>query len=568
MPKIRGGLIASSRPVGSPVARGSIVTNDGPEPLVIGAIGRSRPEILAKMTLLQQLEPVIQERDLIVVSSSPLPGWSSNEERGVYWRRLDSSVVPSSRDQAWMESGSPGLAWTEDDIVLHSDFIGVWPVFYTREEQAIYFSNRLAPVVAATSSPSLDVLAWTSMLSTRSMPPGRSPVAEVSTMKPGHALRYRRRTEDTDWVVGPPLAVGDSASVPELIEAIQTVLAAASPMTLALSGGYDSRFLLACGLAAGLDIEAITADPDTGYRVDVEQAQTVAGVAGVEWEEASAATEWFDHFAIGVDRLDYMTNFHPWFIPTWRRLHRKGRSVVFGLGGGITLNDHLQITPLEDQPTVKMQRLLLERFGLSRLSSPLNSGIAAGLCDLGTDLHQELASMLTITGDPGSWQARSILALRTAPSIAAIGTRLTGPEVPVCLPHMTPRVLRCSLSSGIHSRRGDSFYQELIAATHVELAAIPTAQRLMDPALQRLPRRQTSHSNIRSLADLLIGDEVAAGTLDRALIDRLCDPDGLATEYDRYQTALHGAACLALFRRRFPEVDSTALGELAHRPHL
>ena len=161
-----------------------------------------------------------------------------------------------------------------------------------------------------------------------------------------------------------------------------------------------------------------------------------------------------------------------------------------------------------------------------------------------------------------AWQARSILALRTARSIAAIGTRLTGPEVPVCLPHLAPRVLRCTLSPDIHSRRGDTLYQELMEATGLDLAAVATAKQVMETGPPLKPRRQTSSSNLRPLAELVLGDEAAAATLDPVLIDRLGDANELASEYNRYQTAVHGAASLALFRMRFPEVDSTELLEL------
>ena len=251
MPNMTNESMASQSALGSLDTWRSRATDDGPEPLVVGAIGRSRrPEILQRMVRFGQLESLVDESDLAVLSSAPLPGWRTTQDQGLYWRRLDRSVIPSSQQQAWLESGSPGLAWTQHDIVLHTDLLGVWPLFYTRQGRAIYFSNRLAPVIAAAASPSLDVMAWASMLATRSIPPGRSPVAEVGTMKPQHALRFRRATEDTDWVVGPPVAASDSATVSDLVESIQVVLTSASPITLALSGGYDSRFLLACGLAA------------------------------------------------------------------------------------------------------------------------------------------------------------------------------------------------------------------------------------------------------------------------------------------------------------------------------
>jgi hypothetical protein len=515
-----------------------------PEPIVIGAIG-SNPSRIPKLFPRWPVRTDIRCRDLWLLSSAPVGD-------------------PRFPTRSWTSGSSPSadshvrLSYGRRWIDIRADLLGVCPVYITTVGDTVYFSNRLAPAIAACPNPTLDATAWASLLACWYVPPGRSVVAEISTLGPNETLRFDRRLRRVSTFGTTPPAPWESASASDLLEVIAASLTVIPGSVLLLSGGFDSRLLLGCGARSGGLKEAVTTSRDDGHDADIECARQAAESVNIPHRSViDDSATWDQWLALAADRMDYATAHHPWAVPLHHHLVRDGSPAVVGFGGGLILNDHFQDRALDQAGHLEEARLsLLNRLGFDLFGH--RSLLSLGVVSRRDQLQEEFLQITNPFATSPAWQALSILTTRTARSIAMLATRLLGPDIPVVMPYLDPQVLAVALAPSIHRRRGNGLYHELLAALGSRLLEVPsTSDGSYRPQL-RYRRRQLSPHAVSAMARTIAADEVALATLHPRVRGMLVDDDldqvAAAMAATNFSRVIHGAYLLALFRRRYPGV--------------
>jgi hypothetical protein len=92
---------------------------------------------------------------------------------------------------------------------------------------------------------------------------------------------------------------------------------------------------------------------DVGDAIDVNLAYSAARAVDVPFAQVSTEpSDWTNHFSYAARRMDYATTLHTWSVGLTKEAIRRGRGVAAGMGGGITLNDHIQDRS-QDLPRVR-----------------------------------------------------------------------------------------------------------------------------------------------------------------------------------------------------------------------
>ena len=528
------------------------------EPLVIGAIGRYDRSVVETMAAGQGVNTDFTTDEMWISSDAPLARWRSGAAEGRYWGAIDPAIRPFSLQSARGDAAASGVVLDDSKVTLHGDLMGMRPLYYTRKGGALYFCNRLQPVLEACEAPTLDAYAWTAMLTLWYVPPGRSIVSEVRTLRLGEIIQFNignqrfSSTIDTVTVDHSP-----STSVQDLVVALgYSAVQIDQPAFLLLSGGFDSRFLLGCALQAGASPATVTTSKDDGFDFDIEIAATVARIAKVPHERVAGSGAWDSWFEKAARRMDYTTPHHAWALPLADELRAWGRPAICGFGGGVVLNSHMQDTQKDLLGKSTQARLdLFSRLGAYALGQdgPISPDLKRRY---GDRLKSDFLAHTAAFAERPDWQAMSILTTRTARSISTLATRLIGPEVPVSMPYLTPSFLRIALSPAIHARRGDDLYKELLAYLGGHIGETPSESDYEKLAAKYQPRRQLP-ATFESIARRITSDQVALSVLHPRLQHALQnDPadlvgDGLRTADEN---AIHGALLLAMFKKQYPMI--------------
>jgi len=158
----------------------------------------------------------------------------------------------------------PGVIALVDDalgaVVLTSDWSGAFPMYYAVTRDALLFSTLFRPLRNALDAP-VDLAGVASFLRYGHHLGDRTLSTGIRRLLPGQVLCYSRQSGRLDlhetsraWVPGgdPPRSPDEAAEMiwPELVRAMPTS-AADLPVALMMSGGWDSRTLLAAALERG-----------------------------------------------------------------------------------------------------------------------------------------------------------------------------------------------------------------------------------------------------------------------------------------------------------------------------
>src|SRR5690625_3001272 len=208
-----------------------------------------------------------------------------------------------------------------------------------------------SPVLQADTAAISQMIAGSGPLS------GRTLFKEVKRLQPGQELvkgpggTYLQTSDN--WFNTEP----KTSEIDGLLEAIEGAvlqLDATLPVVSLLSGGWDSRLLLAMILHSKkfTNIRALTTSSDTGTIMEELIATRVAHELGVEHELVfPSVSEFGNDLGFFAESVDYLTSFHVWLVPIVRALgaltqeSASGRldvarvkeipQVVDGLGGGL-----------------------------------------------------------------------------------------------------------------------------------------------------------------------------------------------------------------------------------------
>jgi hypothetical protein len=213
------------------------------ESVVVGVLGTSDNLLVERLTENLVAEYELVANHLFLQADLPLRVWQSGPTRGYTWAALNIGVTPRSMKSSRDEAGAAGLVIDADcGITLHGDHLGLWPIYTTRRGDAVYFSNRLEPILSLVEKPTLDRLAWASLMSARYIPPGRSAVDQVATLHHGELLCVDPLTGDVRRYVDlPDLEPDREATFSSLADSVGQVLSSGGEIDIFLSGGLDSR---------------------------------------------------------------------------------------------------------------------------------------------------------------------------------------------------------------------------------------------------------------------------------------------------------------------------------------
>ncbi len=532
------------------------------EPLVIGVLGSNHSGLQTLAADSTELTCAIDVPGLQLNTNGPVRRQRTLTHSLHTWAALDPTASFVDPRSARDEAGAIGVFVDRKtgSVELFGDALGVWPLFYLERNGSVVFSNRLDPMLQLCERPTLDRVSWAALASLRYVPPGRSVVEEVRTLFHGESISFDPNSGRIKHRIDtPPLTADGDATPEDLIEAIQTVLAAHEGGSLFLSGGFDSRLLAACAVDAGIDIACLTTEGAAG---DVDVAPTVAVTLGVPLVEVPGdSSDWITNFTEMTRRMDYATTQHPWAAQLGGVARSRDMSAIAGMGGGILLNSHLQTT---DEETNRLVARTAQMGRIGAASLRRTEFLADWVIDTADVVTDEFVAATEPYADRSDWQALTILTTRTARSITAMMTRGTGPEIPVAMPYLAPRVMAAALSPEIHLHRSDNLHRDIQRRINPELAELPVGRDLPTPDISAVhPGRQPN--TIERMVEAIALDDVACSMLSSNLRRLVTSHDipkltKLASCTDA-ERALHAALLLAALRSVHPEAAGVVLSQ-------
>lgn len=169
-------------------------------------------------------------------------------ERSIY--SISTSQLQYSRALELTKNFKGNVAIATNDLWhLASDWSGGFPLYYAHTEEGFLFCSRLRPL-AAVLSPEIDIVGLRQFLHAYYMLSGRTFYKGISRLLPGQVLTYnheRNRVSITEtsqaWVglASPPASQVWSG----LLDAVSTSMEGSCRHAIMMSGGWDSRTLLA-----------------------------------------------------------------------------------------------------------------------------------------------------------------------------------------------------------------------------------------------------------------------------------------------------------------------------------
>ena len=188
---------------------------------------------------------------------------------------------------------------------------------------ATYFASRIDPLVAAFEERlSIDWEAWASIFLLTAPIGERTPFAEIRRLSPFSLLSHRpdlgQRVEAADWPWAEPDTGTLRCSPEAVVEELRALIGSlpAHPVTCPLSGGWDSRLLLALLSERGdLPLSALTLKRLHGGHPEEEYARDVAAALSVPLRQVVGreSTPWPETTEVTA-RTDYQTTHHDWFM--------------------------------------------------------------------------------------------------------------------------------------------------------------------------------------------------------------------------------------------------------------
>jgi asparagine synthase (glutamine-hydrolysing) len=279
-------------------------------------------------------------------------------------KQTDSALALSAYD-AWGVDGLINLVgdwsivvWEPAtlSLILASDYAGVRPLYYHATHERVLWSSYLKPLVSMTHATDLDDHFVAGFL-TGTGSPNRTPYRGVSSVPPGHALRFRAQGVQAHafWKlpVHNQIRYTDERQYEEqlralLRESVRARLRTQRPVLSELSGGLDSSSIVC--MASNLIANCQAESPEVmsvsfGQRgaPDEKFYRTVQTFCGVESVYMNT-----DNFPfLSLDCLDDASP-APWgalFNQLARCAERIGASVYFtGLGGDLMMGNFVDDT--------------------------------------------------------------------------------------------------------------------------------------------------------------------------------------------------------------------------------
>lgn len=530
--------------------------------VVAGALGRNADRLSAIPEL--GLARVARRRDAVVVANRRLLPLA--RRRGWAWNPFDPDVPLRSVDEARRTALAASCSTSGEGWELATDDLGLQPLFYGVTGGTIWFATSptlLVDVVRSAVGIDLaeagpDPAGWQSILLTGFPPPGRSAYRSIRTLQPAGAVSVDRNgtVRERSHVAG--LSSPTRASVGDLVDALRAAMPVGDPLSLPLSGGWDSR-ALATLLPPGSDVTAWTTTTDDGTELDIALAPLVARHIGLEHViYHDPRPTWSELARFELRCSGFQTWYHVWLVPLAAHLGRRPSTVVDGFGGDFILRRLFQ-RPERDGPFgVDLARDMWTEMGGGRAASDVAWSDEARQWFAGSafDAFAETAEHLR---DHPNWQAQLVMTTRAARCIGIAPTRLLSIATPARMPFVSARVRSILYADGIYEHRGPDLYRAVLARIDGDVAALPSTNDVGRVERGHVARRETSVETLLDLASQVAANPDALRLLSPRLRDAVetGDADVLAklTRFVVPLRSLQAVFALAQWHLDHPSAD-------------
>ncbi|WP_283137245.1 asparagine synthase-related protein [Rhizohabitans arisaemae] len=474
-----------------------MLSNDWPRfhtrPYVCGALGRFDEARLRALVAAGPAVTSVHESDGVALfSSAPLPPYTDSPEgTGFAW----GGRTPPGPG-GWLGVAetyeTPGLIVSPDSVVLHTGGFGLVDVYYSGDDDAVYFAGLIEPLLSGGLTVNWD--AWAAILRLTYPLLEDTPYEGVRRLPGSTALIWSRRrgklTVDRRrprWVREEPYDRGLRAG--DVIELLRDALKpyADRPLLVPVSGGYDSRLLAAVTVSTGARVESWTTSPDDGLDNDLDYARCVTAELGLPHRIIPQNAADYPREALWTARrLEYLTSHHAWYAPFAKAVQPTGMPVVDGLAGGPLLKNFLiTADAVSARSDAERQAALLKALLTGEPHMPI---LGAGALEWIDDrVRSAFAQAVSPLRGHRSELPLSVLHTRTVRGIARSPVNLLGPETTPVFPFLHPEFLDGALSVPVTRKEGGRFYRELLRAASPRIAALPSTNGTLP--LRRTPLR-------------------------------------------------------------------------------
>lgn len=438
--------------------------------------------------------------------------WSASDRQGLCW----SEQLPAGggSPSTWLEASSDwsacGLAIDGGRRLVHSSVSGISPLYYLDGDEATYFSSRIDALVAAASDPlSVDWEAWAAIF-TIAYPLGDStPFEEIRRLPPAASLEHRESgssvvVERWPWAqVEPEVGGRMEERIVDALRERTAAVAAERPLRCLLSGGWDSRLLVALADQAGAKPRTFTFNNDVGHAADERLAAGVTEALGIEHEIVPPETVgyWLEWHR-SAELQDYQCQMRLQTVRMARRLGDEPGLVVDGLAGDIFIKGLFVSRAMLSAPTWDdTVGRIWKRFRL-RGGPPLWARHPQReLNVIARSAFEREASRFA--GHPHG-ATLTIYSTRTRRSISAATVNVLGSRVPVSVPFTFDPVVRAALTADAQSKIDGALYRKVLDLVDERLTRLPSTNDAdYDPGPQYYPRLALEREAVRGYADVL-----------------------------------------------------------------
>ena len=419
---------------------------------------------------------------------------------------------------------------THDGEELLSGISGAVPVYVADDGTSARFSSRLFALTAG-APVRADWDAWADVLAAGAPLGGKTTVAGVRRLRPWESVHVQDSTVRFERERWPWLDVQEDSTariedVADALTSTLTRLAEDHLLLSTLSGGWDSRILAAAGAAvsrvapahaAGAHAAptppvAITTSSDTGIVLEELVAAQVAHRLGLEHTIVVPRVDRFESdIRRFVDAVDHQTSYHVWLVPVLERIAGVDGLVLDGLGGGLMLGG--DFTGGDDR-AARIAGLLKYLQGAEQVLRP---EAVRGIRERSRASFDAFDADWPDIADHPFEATFTAYLNRTLPGISQSPYGLVARTHAVATPFLSDEVARACLRIPAAAHAGGALYPRLTALFDPELAALPTAQRMV-PWPRPHPRRITADESVAVLRRLVLDGPAAA-----LLVDGLAD---------------------------------------------
>ncbi|QAY60608.1 asparagine synthetase B family protein [Microbacterium protaetiae] len=517
------------------------------QPFVCGAFGEDEDHLFDRL-LASSPAPVTMLHDSrdIRFAASRSDGLETVPDGWVWGRYVARNTRPRTAQHASEDIGLAGF-WVDSNskgATLHTDWLGTQDIFTRAIGGTTFWANRMSPLIEFADVPvHADIMAWRTYFVLSGFSAGSTPMVEISRLDAGQRLDHvagetRLSTRLPRWFTDP----SGTATVNDLAAAIVAAVPqpAARSVDLTLSGGLDSRLLLAALLTPNALPVSWSTHHENGWDGDIRIAGEIARAIGIEHHVVDYQTEdWLAAREPTLVRLEHATCMHNWMMPLAQVLRNQhaSSSLFDGLAGDVLMryHDNVASSASEQHAREVWSALGARPFQDSRV-------LRQSIRD-----EWEAEAFADWRARSRSWDdhpyAETVMRLltRTRRAIAVSPFRLFSPERRVLTPFIDPEVVRTVCAVPPLPRQNRDLRPAVLRILNPVLADIDSTVNPHRSQVVFTERGPTSAAAARSMSQSIVAEPAVARLFDMRRIESLAtNSDG-----DRLPRAVRNGAALA-----------------------